>query len=134
MIKSPRDNQQLDYIGRQLNVLIILQNVYELATEDNFGHLLIDLDPRTTYCLRYCLNIITPGPSIFFLLLNKPEVTPITSEREKIICSAAHGTVERKSTTVFFKSHLLSVPYERLLNVVNGNVPVSLPNLNNFEI
>ena len=99
LFKSPRDIQQLDQLGRQLNAPKILRQSYEVATKDSFGHLLIDLDPRTSDCLRYCSNIRPPGPSIFYLPLDKAEVTPITNEREKIIYSAAHGTVEPNSTT-----------------------------------
>ena len=45
LLESPRDVQQLDLLGRQLNVSKILRNCYELATRDSFAHLLIDLDP-----------------------------------------------------------------------------------------
>ena len=53
---------------------------------------------------------------------------------KKIIYSAAHGTSQlrsfiRKSSN----TQVISVVCECLLNVVNGNVPVSFPNLNNFE-
>ena len=48
LFKSPRDVQQLDFLGRYLNVLKFLRSCYELATRDSFGHLLIDLDPRTS--------------------------------------------------------------------------------------
>ena len=84
LFKSPRDIQQLDHLGRQLNAPKFLRQSYELATKDSFGHLLLDLDPRTSDCLRYCSNIIPSGPSIFYLPLDKAEVTPITNEREKL--------------------------------------------------
>ena len=94
LFKSPRDIQQLDHLGRQLNNTKFLRHCYQLATKDTYGHLLIDLDPRTSDCLRYCSNITPPGPSIFYLPINQAEVTPLTNEREKIIYSAAHGTIE----------------------------------------
>ena len=97
--KSPRDIQQLDHIERQLNAPKFLPHSSELATNDSFGHLLKELDPRTSDCLRYCSNIIPTGLSIFYLPIDKAEVTPITNEREKFIYSAAHGTVEPNSTT-----------------------------------
>ena len=50
---------------------------------------------------------------------------------KKIIYSAAHGTIESKPTTEFYQ--VISVVCESLLNVVNGNVPVSIPNLNGLE-
>ena len=69
LFKSPRDVQQLDLLGRHLNVSKFLRSCYELATRDSSGHLLIDWDPRTSDCLRYCSNIIRPGPTIFFTLI-----------------------------------------------------------------
>ena len=102
LFKSPRDIQQLDCLGRQLNENNFLRNSYQLATKDTFGHLLIDLDPRTSDCLRYCSNIRLPGPSVFYLPLHKAEVTPITNEREKIIYSAATCTVESRSATELY--------------------------------
>ena len=95
LFKSPRDVQQLDLLGRQLNVSKFLRNCYELATRDSFGHLLINLDPRTSDCLRYCSNITPPGPTtVFYLPLSEAETTPITNEKEKLIYSAAYGTTE----------------------------------------
>ena len=79
LFESPRVVQQLDLLGRQLNVSKLLRSCYELATIDSFGHLLIDLDPRTSDCLRYCSNITRPGPTIFYLPLSKAETTPITN-------------------------------------------------------
>ena len=64
LFKSPRDIQQVDYLGRQLNAPKFLRQTYEMATKDRFGHLLIDLDPRTSDCLRYSSKIRPPGPSI----------------------------------------------------------------------
>ena len=102
LFKSPRDIQQLGPLGRQFNATKFIRQSYELATKDSFGHLLIDFDPRTKDCLRYGSNIISPGLSIFYLPLDKAEVTPIINEREKIIYSAACGTIESKSTTDLF--------------------------------
>ena len=131
LFKSPRDIQQLDHLGRQLNNTKFLRHCYQLATKDTYGHLLIDLDPRTSDCLRYCSNITPPGPSIFYLPINQAEVTPLTNEREKIIYSAAHGTIESQPAPNF---SLISVICECLLNVVNGNVSVNIPNIENFQV
>ena len=67
LFKSPRDIQQIGLIGRQLNNTQFLKDSYELATKQPFGHLLIDLDPKTSDVLRYCSNIVPPGPSVFYL-------------------------------------------------------------------
>ena len=93
LFKSPRDTQQLDHLGRQLNNTKFLRNCYQFATKDTYGHLLINLDPRTSDCLRYCLNITPPGPSIFYLPINQAEVTPVTNERKKkyLFCSTGNN-------------------------------------------
>ena len=94
LFKPPLNVQQLDLLGRQLNVSKFLTNCYELATRDSFGHLLIVLDPRTSDCLRYCSNITPHGPTVFYLPLSEAETTPITNEKKKLIYSAAYGTTE----------------------------------------
>ena len=94
LFKSLRDFQQLDLLGRQLNVSKLLRSCYEIATRDSFGHLLTDMDSRTSDCFRYCSNITRPGPTIFYLPLSKAETTPITNEEEKRIYSAAYGTTD----------------------------------------
>ena len=65
LFKSPRDIQQIGLIGRQINNTQFLKDSYELATKQPFGHLLIDLDPKTSDVLRYCSNIVPPGQSVF---------------------------------------------------------------------
>ena len=47
LFKSPRDIQQITYVGKQLNKTNVLKESYEFATKQPFGHLLIDLDPKT---------------------------------------------------------------------------------------
>ena len=57
LFKSARDIQQVEFLGKQLNLVKFLKHCYQLATKEPFGHLLIDLDPKTSDCLRYCSNI-----------------------------------------------------------------------------
>ena len=68
LFKSPRDIHQITYIGIQLNNTSFLKESYELATKLTLGYLLIDLDPKTSDFLRYCSNIVQPGPTIFIYL------------------------------------------------------------------
>ena len=89
MFKSPRDVQQVNYLGRQLSLKIFLNSAYQIAVKDTFGNLLIDLDPKTSDCLRYCSNITPPGPSVFYLTRDDADITPLTNEREKTIYATA---------------------------------------------
>ena len=89
--KSSRDTQQNNFIGRQLNNTQFLKESYELAISKQFGHLLIDLDPETSDVLRYCSNIVPPGPFIFYLPSAKAVITNLTDERERTMYAAADG-------------------------------------------
>ena len=77
LFKSARNIQQVEFLGKQLNLDKFLKHYYQFATKEPFGHLLIDLDPKTSDCLRYCSNITEPGPTVFYLPSDKAETTPI---------------------------------------------------------
>lgn len=65
LLRNPRDTYQIDCLGRQLGCREHLLSAYKRATQDQFGHLLIDLDPRLNENLRLSSNI-TSKTSIFF--------------------------------------------------------------------
>ena len=96
LFKSARDIQQVDFLGKQLNLVKFLKHCYQLATKEPFGHLLIDLDPKTSNCLRYCSNFTEPGPTVFYLPSDKAETTPLNNEGEKIIYTEANGAFATK--------------------------------------
>ena len=56
LFKSPRDVMQVTTLSRQLGLGLELVDWYRDATSVPFGHLLIDLSPRTDERLRYCTN------------------------------------------------------------------------------
>ena len=56
LFKSPRDVIQVTTLGAQLGLGSDLFDWYRDATSVPFGHLLIDLLPRTDDRLRYCTN------------------------------------------------------------------------------
>ena len=93
LFKSPRDVKQVEFLGKQLNLTLFLKNCYELATRETFGHLLIDLDPKTSDCLQFCSNITKPGPSVFYIPSYKADITNISNEREKILYTKANATL-----------------------------------------
>ena len=83
LFKSPRDLQQIDHFGRQLKKVDFLRHTYSKATSEPYGHLLVDLDPKTSECLRFSSNITSPGPSIFHLPSEVARETNLSNEREK---------------------------------------------------
>ena len=53
LFNSPRDTQQIEYLGRQLNKAVFFKECYTDAVAEPHGLLLIDLDPKTSECLRF---------------------------------------------------------------------------------
>ena len=88
LFKSPRDIQQIGLIGRQLSNTQFLKDRYELANKQPFGHLLIDLDSKTSDVLRYCSNIVPPGTSVFYL--PPAVITNLSNERERALYAATN--------------------------------------------
>ena len=56
LFKSPRDVMQVTTLSTQLGLGSKLVDWYRNATSVRFGHLLIDLSPRTDDRLRFCTN------------------------------------------------------------------------------
>lgn len=94
IFKSPRDSYQVEVLGKQLNDSNFVKESYEKATSTPFGHLLIDLNPKTSDCLRYSSNIAEPGPSIFYLPTNLAVITPLTNEKERAMYTESFASNE----------------------------------------
>ena len=100
--KSACDIQQVEISGKQLNLVKFLKHCYQLATKEPFGHLLIDLDPKTSDCLRFCSNNTEPGPTVFYLPSDKAKTTPLNNKREKVIYTEANGAFAAKRVKEIF--------------------------------
>ena len=105
LFKSPRDLQQIDHLGRQLKKVEFLRDGYTRATSEPYGHLLIDFDPKTSECLRFCSNITAPGAIIFYIPSEIAKETNLTNERDKR--AYAEALAERKDQERLQKLHLL---------------------------
>ena len=89
--KSLRDIQQIEYLGKQLNCLQLIKEAYKLATTEPFGHLMIDLDPKTIQGLRFSSQLIGPDPSIFYISSPEAVITATTNEKETFAYAQAMG-------------------------------------------
>ena len=56
LFKSPRDVLQINTLSQQLGLGSQLKEWYQDATSVPFGHLLINLTPKTVDSLKYCTN------------------------------------------------------------------------------
>ena len=103
-----------------------------MATKEPFGHLLIDLNPKTPDFLRYCSNITEPGSTVFYLPSDKAETTPLNNEREKIIYTKQMVHLQPKQLRKYLRScdsDVILVLCECLHNVLLGHVRVPVGDL-----
>ena len=56
MFESPRDVLQINTLSQQLGLGFQLKDWYQDATSVAYGHLLIDLTPKTVDSLMHCSN------------------------------------------------------------------------------
>ena len=91
LFKSLRNIQQIEYLGKQLNCLQLIKEAYKLATAEPFGHLMVDLDPKTSQGLRFSSQLIGPDPSIFYISSPEAVITTITNEKEIFAYAQAMG-------------------------------------------
>ena len=66
LFNSPRDLEQIGILGRQLREQSTLMKTYKRVTQEPFGHLMIDLDARSSRNLRYCSHCSADEPTHFY--------------------------------------------------------------------
>ena len=86
LFKSPRDVHQVATLSVQLGLGSALDDWYRNATSVPFGHLLIDLSPRTDDRLRYCRNSGNI-PSKFYVPDNLKHLKYLDDEHTKSLYS-----------------------------------------------
>ena len=88
LFKSPRDVQQIDVLGKQLGLGNTLRKWYADATSTPYGHLMIDLSPKTNDLLRYSTDV-TSFPTKFYLPSSRSRVTQINDQKSGLLYSKA---------------------------------------------
>ena len=86
LFNSPRDSEQIGILGRQLGERSTLLKVYKRATQEAFGHLLIDLDVRSSRNLRYSSHCSGDEPAHFYCAREELFI-PIHDEFTKLLYS-----------------------------------------------
>ena len=71
LFNSPRDSGQVGILGRQLGERHLTMEAYKKATRKPFGHLMIDLDVRSSKTLRYSSKCSGDEPSLFYCPTDK---------------------------------------------------------------
>ena len=86
LFRSPRDVMQVTTLSTQLGLGSELVDRYRDATSVPFGHLLIDLSPRTDDRLRYCTNSGSV-PSKFYIPERLKHLRALDDEHTKSLYS-----------------------------------------------
>ena len=96
LFKSLRNIQQIEYLVKQLNCLLLLKDTCKLARAEPYGHLIFDLDPKTSQGLRFASQNIGPDPSIFYIPAQEAIITRITNEKETFAYAQAMGKYQKQ--------------------------------------
>ena len=112
LFKSPRDVLQIGRLSVQLGLGLSLVDWYKDATSVPFGHLLIDLSPRTAYRLRYCTNS-GKKPSIFYIPEQLKHLRNLDDDHTKSLYSPSIPTLfpqVKNTISPKFPERIHSVP------------------------
>ena len=94
--KSPRDVMQVTTPSTQLGLGSKLIDWYRDATSVPFGHLLIDLSPRTDNRLRYCTNTGSVSSKFY---------TPDRLKQSKILDDNHTKSLYSSNVPIFFPTN-----------------------------
>ena len=124
LFKSPRDAMQVTTLSTQLRLGSELVDWYRDATSAPFGHLLIDLSPRTDDRLRYCTNTGSI-PSNFYIpdRLNSQKIWTLNTQN----LSTLHvfQSFSHKCKSLFLQScpkDFIRFLCECIKNLLKGNL------------
>ena len=103
LFKSPRDVLQINTLGTQLGLGSQLKEWYQDATSVPYGHLLIDLSPKTVDSLRYCTNSGS-APTKFYLPKHSQNITFLDDEHTISLYAKHVPKLDSKMQKVVFTS------------------------------
>ena len=95
LFKSPRDVQQISRLSQQLGLGKQLITWYNDAVSHPFGHLLVDLTPRTPDVLRYCTDDAS-FPSKYYLPTSLSRKTKLDDKDTQHLYNAALSVLQSK--------------------------------------
>ena len=126
LFKSPRDVMQVTTLSTQLGLGSELVDWYRDATSVPFGHLLIDLSPRTDDRLRYCTNSGSV-PSKFYIPERLKHLRTLDDEHNTQNLSTLQvlQSLSRKCKSHFLQScpkEFIRFLCECIVNLLKGNL------------
>ena len=130
LFKPLRDIQQIDYPGK------LIKEAYKLATAEPFGHLMIDLDPKTNQGLRFSSQLIGLDPSIFYISSPEATITTITNEKKHLLIIKQWANKRNENTAqieILHEGDFFWFLSDCVMNVLSGVVPINKVEFKKFE-
>ena len=124
LFKSPRDAMQVTTLGAQLGLRPELVDWYRDATSVPFGHLLIDLSPRTDDRLHYCTNSGSV-PSKFYIPERLKYLRTLDDDTQNLSTLQVFQSLSRKCKSHFLQScpkEFIRFLCECIVNLLKGNL------------
>ena len=124
LFKSPRDVTQVTTLSTQLGLGSELVDWYRDATSVPFGHLLIDLSPRTDDRLRYCTNSGSV-PSKFYIPERLEHLRTLDDEHTNLSTLQVFQLLSRKCISHFLQScpkEFIRFLCKCIVNLLKGNL------------
>ena len=124
LFNSPRNVMQVTTLGAQLGLGSELVDWYRDATSVPFGHLLIDLSPRTVGRLQYCTNSGSV-PSKFYIPARLKHLRTLDDEHKILSTLRLFQSLFRKCKCHFPQScskKVIRFLCKRIVNLPKGNL------------
>ena len=124
LFKSPRNVHQVATLSVQLGLGSALVDWYRDATSAPFGHLLIDLSPRTDDRLRYCTNS-GKIPSKFYVPDKLKHLKNLDDEHTKSLYSPSIPALfprMQNSVSKNLSKEFIRYLSECIVNLLQGNL------------
>ena len=125
LFKSPSDIFQVTTLGAQSGLSSELVGWYRDATSVPFGHLLIDLSPRTDVRLRYCTNNGTVPSKFRYSRSFEAFIGLWTMNTQNLSTLQVFQLLSRKCKSHFLQScpkELIRFLCECIVNQIKGNL------------
>ena len=136
LFKSLRDIQQIEYLEKQLNCLQLIKEAYKLATAEPYGHLMIDLDPKTSQGLRFSSQLIAPDHSFFTFRPLKQSLQQLQMEKKHLLMLKQWANKRNENTAqieILHQGDFIWFLRECVMNVLSAVVPINKVELKKFE-
>ena len=124
LFKSPRDVLQTYTLSQQLGLGSQLKDLYTKATSIPYGHLHIDLNPKTVDSLRFCRNSGSI-PTIFFSLKRNKRLLFWTMNTQHLSTLITFQTYSQNFKKTFLRNcpkNFIQFLSECIVNLLEGQL------------